>query len=383
MSSHFSDADLAQRAKARQRLNRDWLIAAALAIISLFLGAKLLLTQWRQEPLGRWAILTGLAIFYQLRIFKQVLPLMHLPGTKTLRMGIDLPVRLVWLSGLGYALLAGFLMVTQPENALGWLPAGLAALALIAAVLAEAQARGHKSLPVGGQHMLLEFRALGTLVLTALAIHYARLESWLLIIGLMPYLHLFSISWLGRKQKILHPPPAQPQQFLQTLYLAALSISLWPVAPHAFSVLLSFLFGLPYFLVSLRDWFILTGLLDPKQSQYQQVVDALTAALTGWLALSFRLLGAMASATVAADILLHRSDYNVFALSAMPLVLVGVLLVSTLLLLMAVWPRAAALLAFIALTIISWVMGGRMVIFAGLAFLGATMMLGPGHLRRE
>ena len=379
--SHFTDEQLAQRAAARQRLNRDWLVAAGVAILALLAVAKLLLTQWAQEPLGRWAILAGLAIFYELRIFKQVLPLMHAPGKAELRMGVDPSVRLTWLSGLSYALLAGFLLVTQPFGALGWLPAGLALLAWSSAELAAFKARQARTL--GGEHLWQEFRALGALVVTALAIHYARLEPWLLIIGLMPYLHLFTLSWLGRKQKSLRHPPAQPRRFLHSVYLAAMSLTLWPVAPHAFSVLLALLFGLPYFLVSLRDWFILAGLLDPQQSHYRQISAALTSALTGWLALSFRLLAAMAAGTVAADILLHQPDYTSLASPAASWFLAAALLVAVLFLLIGRYARWAALLAFAALSIILWGMGWSAVILAGLLFLGLTILLGPGHLASE
>jgi len=380
----YSDDLSARQAAAQKRLSRDWLVTAAMALVALLAMAQLLLAQWVQATVGRWAIIAGLAIFYELRIFKQMLPLMHRPGEKTLQMGIGLTTKLTLLSGLGYALLAGFLLVTQPEGLLGWLPPALALAALLADALGGTLARKRRNETIGGQHLAQEFRALGSLVLTVMAIHYGRLDSWFLLIGVMNYLHLFTISWLGRKKKPIGRPPERLRYFLRSLYLAALAIILLPPVSSEFAVLLGVLFGVPYFLLALRDWFILTGLLDPKQSQYQQIADAVTQALTGWLALTIRLLAAMAATTVAADMIFHFDLYTkAFGETLIPGAVTLALLVALPFLFLGIKARLAALAGFIALSAIILVVGWNPVIFVGLILLGLTIILGQGKMAVE
>ncbi len=370
--------------QARKRLNRDWLIAAAVAVIVLLGMAQWLLLRWVPETVGRWAVVSGLAIFYELRIFKQVLPLMHRPGRENSSAGIGVGVMLTLFSGLCYALLAGFLLVTFPEGMLGWLPALLATVAIIVDALNGPAARRRNQATVGGAHLAREFRALGTLILTALAIHYGRLDPWFLLIGVMNYLQLFTIGWLGRKGKLLHRPPERLQHFLNGLYLIAVSVALWPLSSGSFAVLLGLLFGLPYFLVALRDWFILAGLLDPEQSQYRQLAAAINQALTGWLALSIRLLAAMATATVLADIIFHFDVYTTaFSSDLAAGGLALMLLVALPFLFLGVRARLAALAGFIVFAVILLGIGWNIVIFVGLILLGLTIILGRGQMAIE
>ena len=382
MSSHSSSETLS--VQARKRLNRDWLIAAAVAVIVLLGMAQWLLLRWVPETVGRWAVVSGLAIFYELRIFKQVLPLMHRSGHENSSAGIGIGVMLTLFSGLCYALLAGFLLVTFPEGMLGWLPALLATVAIIVDALNGPVVRRRNQATVGGGHLAREFRALGTLILTALDIHYGRLAPWFLLIGVMNYLQLFTIGWLGRKGKLLHRPPERLQHFLNGLYLIAVSVALWPLSSGSFAVLLGLLFGLPYFLVALRDWFILAGLLDPEQSQYRQLAAAINQALTGWLALSIRLLAAMATATVLADIIFHFDVYTAaFSSDLAAGGLALMLLVALPFLFLGVRARLAALAGFIVFAVILLGIGWNIVIFVGLILLGLTIILGRGQMAIE
>ena len=375
-----------QQAAARRRLSRDWLMAAALAIIALFGMMLILSSQWVMAAVGRWAIIAGLAIFYELRIFKQILGLMHRPGEDTLTTGFDAAVWLTLVSGLSYALLAGFLMVTPPAAGwLRWIPSALALAGLLAAAISETVVARKAGRTVGGEHLAREFRALGTLVIIAVAIHYGKLDPWFLAIGVMDYLLLFTGSWLVRRGKSVHPAPASPWlRHFRNLFLIASGVALHPAVGRDFALPLGFLFGLPYFFLALRDWFILTGLLDPEQNQYRQIAAAINRALTGWLALSIRLLGAMAAATVAADMLFH---FDLYAKAFSDALYAGgvalMLFVALPFLFLGIRARWFALLGFIALSLILLVMGRNPVIFAGLLLLGLTLILGAGDLAIE
>ncbi len=374
-----------QQSAARQRLIRDWLITAAVAIIALFVVALLLSSQWVMVAVGRWAIIAGLAIFYELRIFRQTLDLMHAPGEDALRPGVDDATRWALLSGLSYALLAGFLMVTSPAGWLGWLPPLLALAGAVAAAFAETIALRSEARTVGGDYLAREFLALGALSATAVAIHYGKLDPWFLLIGIMDYLLLFTRGWLARKKK---NPPALPSTkwrfHFQSLYLAALGVILFPTVGRDYALPTGLLAGLPIFFISLRDWFILTGLLNPEQSQYRQLAGAVNRALTGWLALSIRLLGAMAAATIAADMIFHFDIYaRAFAQDLYAGAVALMLLVVLPFLLLGIRARLFAFIAFAALSIILLVMGWSQIVFIALLLTGATIILGQGQLAVE
>jgi len=386
MSYHdHHDAMLAQRTAARKSLSRFWLGAVGVAVIVLVGVAQMLLRQWAPDAVGRWAIIAGLAIFYELRIFKQIIPLMHRSGEEALLTRVGPGMALTLLAGLSYALLAGFLMVTPPAGRLGWLPAGLIAVAVLADAMDGPISRQRNEATVGGRHLSREFRALGTLVATAVAIHYGKLDSWFLIIGIMDYLALFSMSWLGRKNKPLHAPPApRPRHLLQMLYLASLSVILWPVVTWAYAMTLGILFGLPYFFIAIRDWFILTGLLNPDQSQYQQVARAVHRALTGWLALAIRLIAAMAAITLLADMLFHFDVYAAaFGGALAPGLLLGLLVTATPFLLLGVRARVAAFFSFVAFSGVILVLGQSAPVLTGVITSGLTLILGQGELAVE
>ena len=386
MSYHdHNDALLAQRSAARKSLSRFWLGAVVIAVMALIGVAQSLLRQWAPDAVGRWAIIAGLAIFYELRIFKQIIPLMHRSGEETLLMRVGPGMALTLLAGLSYALLAGFLMVTPPEGWLGWLPAGLITIAVLADAVDGSISRKRNEVTVGGRHLSREFRALGTLVATAVAIHYGKLDPWFLAIGIMDYLALFTMSWLARKNKPFHASPApRLRHLLQVLYLAALSVALWPAVARAYALVLGILFGLPYFFLAIRDWFILTGLLNPDQSQYQQVARAINHALTGWLALAIRLLAAMAAITLLADMLFHFDVYAAaFDGSLTPGLLLGLLVVATPFLLLGVRARTAAFLSFVAFFGVILVLGQSAPVLTGMITAGLTLILGQGELAVE
>jgi hypothetical protein len=211
-SSPPSDIPPARQIAARQRLTRDWLIAAAVAIIVLFLMARLLSSQWVMAAVGRWAIIAGLAIFYELRIFKKILPLMRPPEEQPQASGVGLAVKLTFLSGLSYALLAGFLLVTPPaEGWLPWMPPMLGLAGLLAAIISDAVTEKGGSATAGGEHLAREFRALGALVITAVAI---GVLDWYVIpamgfsttmrnlgVAVEPALGSLAILWLIRVAK--------------------------------------------------------------------------------------------------------------------------------------------------------------------------------------
>ena len=245
-------------------------------------------------------------------------------------------------------------------------------------------ARGRKPTS-GGEQLAREFRALGALALTAIAIHYGKLAPWFLLIGAMDYLLLFTDSWLKKKGKGASSGWASTsRRYFQYLYLGFLSIALFPTVKSSFSTLMGLLFGLPYFFIALRDWFILAGLLDPERNQYRQIAEAGAHALTGWLALSIRLLAAMAVATVAADMVFHFDMYaNTFHNDLLAGGVALLLFVALPFLFLGVRTRIFALIGVTAFAIILLIMGPNTVIHIGLSLLGVTLVLGQGKIAVE
>ncbi len=371
---------LAQRAAARQRLNRAWLLSLGLAAVAWIAMFQVLRQQWPPSELGGWLLVSALALFYEWRIFKQALPLWHGQDEATLRAALDPDARLTLVAGVGYALVAGMLLLPTRSGPVDFLFPGLGLLALIADALAQTWRQRH-SATLGSEYLAQEFRALGALVLTAAAIHAGKLDSWFLAIGIMPYLLLFTQSWLSRQQK---PIPTIPhhtwRDHFQYGYMAGTAVYLFPWVGQDFARPTSLLFGLPFFLIALRDWFILTGMLDPNQSQYRQIMTGLQNAMTGWLALTVRLFAGVVCITLLADMVFQFHVYvQGFGGPWVPGMAVLLLLVPLPFLILGIKTRLAALIALAPLTAILLVMGWHPVPMIGWLLLGLTAIIGPGR----
>jgi hypothetical protein len=348
------------------------------------LVALILSSHWVMEAVMRWGILAGLAVFYELRIFKNLLPL-FVSDKNERSADIDFATKLMVLSGLCYALLAGFLLVTPPKGGLGWIPAILALGGILTDILSMVSCRRRCERAQGNQQLASEFRALGTLALTAVAVHYGKIDAWFLLIGAMEYLILFTHGWLSKKgRSLLGEGSSSLRLPWRYLYHAILTLTMLPVAGNSALHLAGLAFALLYFLTALRDWFILAGLIDPNQSQYQQIKAGFQSALTGWLALSIRLLAAMAVATVVADMVFHFEMYaEAFRSDLGAGVIILLLVTVSPFLLMGIRARLFALIGFAALGGILLMMGQNEVINIGLILLGLTAGLGQGTIAVE
>lgn len=365
--------------KLTPALQRQWTMTAGVFLIALAGMFVLLLQQWQAAQLLGWLLIAGLALFYELRIFKQALPYVPLDGDG----GMGRGVMAVLAAGLGYGLLAGMLMLPQMEGWWGWIPGGLALAAMIAEELAATWFR--HGISRGARHVRREFRALGLLVVTAMAVHYNRFDPWFLAIGLMDYLLLFTASWRARKgREIPAITPSQPRSWLQMLYLVTAGVALLPFSTREVMLVLGVLYGVPYFLLALRDWFILAGLLHPDQGIYSQVSAAVRRAIDGWLALTVRLFAGVLSATLLADMLFHFDVYVArFGAAWKPGALALLLLVTLPFLFLGIRVRWAALAALVAFAGVIIIMGWNPVVFAGLFLTGASLLLGQGRVALE
>ncbi|HID33039.1 MAG TPA: hypothetical protein EYP25_00445 [Anaerolineae bacterium] len=260
-----SDALAAQRAQARKRLNRAWFAFLMAGVASMAAMFWALQSQWESDQLKGWFLVTALALFYELRIFKQALPLMRLPDEEALADRIDGGVALTLAAGLGYALLAGLLMVPQPAGALGWLATALTLAALFADAWAEKRVREGDAL-VGGGHLAREFRALGALVITVVGIHYGKLPSWLLAVGFMEYLILFTASWMARQGAKVSAVGIRTRTIFLLNYLAVAGASMAPIFHPDVAAVISVMTGAVYGLMALRDWLKLSGAGREKAS---------------------------------------------------------------------------------------------------------------------
>ena len=360
-------------------LKRLWTITAGGFLAALAGMFILLLQQWQAPQLLGWLLIAGLALFYELRIFKQALPVVPTDDGKVVSRGVVA----VLAAGLGYGLLAGMLMLPRMEGWWGWVPGGLALAAMIAEELAATWFRS--GISRGARHIRREFRALGLLVVTAMAVHYNRFDPWFLAIGLMDYLILFTASWRARKgREIPAITPSQPRYWLQMLYLVTAGVALLPFSTREVMLVLGVLYGMPYVLLALRDWFILAGLLHPDQGIYSQVSAAVRRAIDGWLALTVRLFAGVLSATLLADMLFHFDVYVArFGAAWKPGALALLLLVALPFLFLGIRVRWAALAALVAFAGVIIIMGWNPVVFAGLFLTGAALLLGQGRIALE
>jgi CDP-diacylglycerol--glycerol-3-phosphate 3-phosphatidyltransferase len=220
---------------------------------------------------GRWLMVTAMTAAYALWIVWRHLPENHRPIETTLLPGFGWGNRLTLLRGLNISLVAGFLLSPWPEGWVGWLPAMLYTIADIADYLDGYAARITNHATCLGERLDMEFDGLGMVVVTLLAVWYAQLPWWYLLIGLARYLFVFGL-WLRQKRQLpAYPlPHSWHRRIFAGFQMGFMSVVLWPIMPVAVATIAGTLFALATSASFLRDWLVMIGWLDPATAVYRQ-----------------------------------------------------------------------------------------------------------------
>ncbi len=235
---------------------------------------------WRLRPAWphseRWLLLSGLALGYGLWVFWRNLPANHRYGETALLPTLGAGNTLTLVRGLCIGLLAGFLFGPWPPGALAWVIVLLYTITDVADFLDGYLARrANHVTPLGGA-LDVEFDGLGTLVVILLAVSFGQLPWWYLALGLARYLFLFG-TWLRRRlgRPNHELPSSAHRRVFAGLQMGFLSVVLWPILPRPMAVIAGTLFGAATGLGFLRDWLVVSGVLDPRHPAYLRVQQAL------------------------------------------------------------------------------------------------------------
>lgn len=242
----------------QRRQRRSILTVFCIGSAAVTGGYALLYRVWNPENAGRWGLATTLLLFVLtgriLTAFRKdpgPLPETFFPG---------LANRLTILRGLLICVLAGFLGSPPPEGPMAWIPVSLYGCAMILDGYDGYLARLRNETTAFGAFLDRDLDALATLTAILLAVHYARLPSWFLIVGMAYYLFVLGEWWREKRGRPLHPlPESRQRRYAAVLQSVFIALSLLPDRITGESDFPAALVMIPVLAGFVRDWRIVSA----------------------------------------------------------------------------------------------------------------------------
>lgn len=204
----------------------------------------------------------------------------------TFGLGNDISI----LRGFELIMLSGFLLVPRPMAWTAWLPALLYTTADILDYADGYAARVRAEVTWLGEELDQLFDGAGLLIATLLAIHYGTLTWWFLPFGAARYLFLAGVWIRERRGLPVYPLPAsRSRRPVAGLTMGFMTAMLWPIVKPPASILAGLLFMLPFGASFLRDWLVVSGVIDPHSERYLRLRRWLEITLVGYLPVALRL----------------------------------------------------------------------------------------------
>ena len=164
------------------------------------------------------------------------------------------------------AVTAGFLLLPMPLGARGFTPAIAYSLASLLDHVDGRLARALGRTTRLGEKLDLELDAAGILIASLLAIHYGKIPSWYLAIGLARYAFVLGIAWRRRHSMlVIELDPNPLRRIFAGVQMSYLSLALWPPVPSELSLFVAPLFGGATLAMFARDWWRVSGRL-PRET---------------------------------------------------------------------------------------------------------------------
>jgi len=269
------------------QLKREWL-GWALGAAAVTAGVALALSlQVGAAFAVRWSVLAFLVLAYILLFTRRRLPANHPPEKEMVFATLGPGNRLTLLRGMLIAFLAGFAARPQQAGWLAWMPMALYTLSDVCDYFDGYLARRARHQTVLGEELDIEFDALGLLVAVTVAVCYAALPPWYLILGASRYAYLLANWSLRARGRDLRPlPPSASRRPIAGLTMGFTSAMLWPILPSAVTYIAAYVFAVPISFSFIRDWLVVSGILDSRSPGYAH----LRAAAKRWLLGLFPLL---------------------------------------------------------------------------------------------
>lgn len=172
------------------------------------------------------------------------------------------PTLVTVMRGALLAVTAGFVFLPMPLGARGFIPAIAYSLASVLDHVDGRLARALDRTTRLGQKLDMELDAAGILIASLVAIHYGKIPSWYLAIGLARYAFVLGIASRRRQGKPVIELDSNPlRRILAGMQMAFLSVALWPPIPPEFSLFVAPLFGGATLAMFARDWWRVCGRL--------------------------------------------------------------------------------------------------------------------------
>lgn len=129
-------------------------------------------------------------------------------------------------------------------------------------------ARSTNHISVFGEKMDTECDALGMFVATLICVQQQQLPLAYVFVGLFRY--FFVLHLLGRRnKKSFALPPSNFRRFLAGLHMIFIAISLFPMVKPSTLAPMSYVFALPFYVIFIRDWWWVIGILPDHKGYYK------------------------------------------------------------------------------------------------------------------
>lgn len=275
--------------RALRTLQKRWWLFVALGATALLAAHLVLRHAWGQLPARSWLLLSAGVFLYEAGFLRRNLVLNRMTSQSGVLATFGAGNGLSLMRGLCIALLAGFLFSPRPPGVLGWAPAILYTLGDAADYFDGYLARVTNHTTLLGAALDMEWDALGMLVAVGLAIDYGALPLWFLPIGLARYGFILGIWLLERRGRVIHAlPPSTSRRAVAGLTMGFMTVMLWPIVPAPIARIAGLFFLTPFAASFLRDWLVVSGIVDPQSPFYLTLRSKARTVFLSWLPLLLR-----------------------------------------------------------------------------------------------
>jgi CDP-diacylglycerol--glycerol-3-phosphate 3-phosphatidyltransferase len=276
------------------QLRRRWWLVVGFYALAAALSYALLRSIGLAEPAWRWAMPVALAMGFTLTVLRRSLPDNHRRGETALFPHLGLANAVTLLRGCLLGILAGFLLFPRPAGGLAWLPVLIYTAAAATDFVDGYLARVTNQPTLLGERLDMEFDALGALLAVSLAVAYGQLPAWALLMGLARYLFVAGLAWrVWRGLPVYHLPSSTYGRIVAALFMSFVAVVLWPVLDPTATRFAAIWFALPLAASFGRDWWVVSGRIDPVSPAYRTALGRLHRLLTRRLPVLLRVLAAI------------------------------------------------------------------------------------------
>ena len=136
-------------------------------------------------------------------------------------------------------------------------------------------ARSTNHTSVFGEKMDTECDALGMFVATLICVQQQQLPLAYIFVGLFRYFFVLHLLCRHNKKNFTLPP-SNFRRFLAGLHMIFIAVSLFPMANSSILTPISYVFVLPFYIIFIRDWLWVIGVLPDHKGYYNYLNNICT-----------------------------------------------------------------------------------------------------------